>query len=127
KRQTHRNTQWDFAKDEICAHHWIDMSEPGYGVALLNDSKYGHSALGNVLDINLLRSPGYPDPEADRAQHEFVYSLYPHKEDFVKAEVYKSGYELNVPVYQVEEREATGQTNAQSLIELNGDSVMIES
>ncbi|MBW7461671.1 alpha-mannosidase, partial [Paenibacillus sepulcri] len=78
KRQTHRNTMWDYAKDEICAHHWVDLSEADYGVALLNDSKYGYSAAGSILDLNLLRSPSYPDPEADRAVHEFTYSLYPH-------------------------------------------------
>lgn len=129
KRPTHRNTLWDFAKDEICAHHWIDLSEPGYGAALLNDSKYGHRAQGNVLDINLLRSPQYPDPEADQAEHEFVYSLYPHHGDFNKAEVYKRGYELNVPVYQLPESIANSevQPKSQSLIELSGDGVMIES
>ncbi|MDF2838191.1 MAG: alpha-mannosidase, partial [Paenibacillus sp.] len=56
KRPTHRNTMWDYAKDEICAHHWVDLSEPDYGVALLNDCKYGHRAEGGVLDLNLLRS-----------------------------------------------------------------------
>ncbi|MDQ0060239.1 alpha-mannosidase [Paenibacillus harenae] len=98
KRPTHRNTMWDYAKDEICAHHWIDLSEPDYGVALLNDCKYGHRAEGGVLDLNLLRSPSHPDPEADRAEHTFTYSLYPHQGDHVQAEVYKRGYELNVPL-----------------------------
>ncbi|MCA0758160.1 alpha-mannosidase [Paenibacillus sp. N4] len=98
KRPTHRNTMWDYAKDEICAHHWVDLSEPDYGVALLNDCKYGHRAEGGTLDLNLLRSPSYPDPEADRAEHTFTYSLYPHKGDHVQAEVYKRGYELNVPL-----------------------------
>ncbi|MBD2867231.1 alpha-mannosidase [Paenibacillus arenilitoris] len=98
KRPTHRNTMWDYAKDEICAHHWVDLSEPDYGVALLNDCKYGHRVFENVLDLNLLRSPSYPDPEADRAKHAFTYSLYPHIGDHVKAEVYKRGYELNVPL-----------------------------
>ncbi|WJH37506.1 hypothetical protein N6H14_27710 [Paenibacillus sp. CC-CFT747] len=66
QRPTHRNTMWDYARDEICAHHYIDLSEPDYGVALLNDCKYGHRAEGNELDLNLLRSPSFPDPEADR-------------------------------------------------------------
>lgn len=97
-RPTHRNTSWDHARDEICAHQWIDLSEPGYGVALLNDSKYGHRALNNVLDINLLRTPSYPDPDADRATHTFTYSIFPHPDDFVDASVYRAGYELNVPL-----------------------------
>jgi len=101
KRPTHRNTSWEYAKDEICAHHWADLSEPDYGAALLNDCKYGYRAAGNELDLNLLRSPSYPDPTADRAEHEFTYSLFPHPGDHVKAEVYKRGYELNVPLRAV--------------------------
>ncbi|MGP4042261.1 alpha-mannosidase [Gracilibacillus sp. D59] len=128
-RPTHRNTQWDFAKDEICAHHWIDMSEPNYGVALLNDCKYGHRAEGNELDINLLRSPAYPDPNADRAEHEFVYSFYPHKGDLIEGEVCKKGYELNIPVRKVEETEVDTANKgiSDSFIQLNGGTVMIES
>lgn len=98
RRPTHRNTMWDYAKDEICAHHYVDLSEPDYGVALLNDCKYGHRAEGGELDLNLLRSSSHPDPEADRAEHEFTYSLYPHPGDHAAAEVYKRGYELNVPL-----------------------------
>ncbi|REE80958.1 alpha-mannosidase [Paenibacillus taihuensis] len=97
-RQTHRNTMWDYAKDEICAHHYVDLSEPSYGAALLNDCKYGYRAEGSTLDLNLLRSSTHPDPEADKAEHMFTYSLYPHAGDHVAAEVYKQGYELNVPL-----------------------------
>ncbi|MFC4101319.1 alpha-mannosidase [Paenibacillus xanthanilyticus] len=98
RRPTHRNTMWDYAKDEICAHHYADLSEPNYGVALLNDCKYGHRAADGELDLNLLRSPSYPDPEADRAEHRFTYSLYPHSGDHVEAQVFRAGYELNVPL-----------------------------
>lgn len=98
KRPTHRNTSWDYARDEICAHQWIDLSENGYGVSLLNDSKYGFRADDQGLDINLLRSPGYPDPTADRGRHQFVYALYPHEGNAADAHVYKAGYELNVPL-----------------------------
>ena len=100
-RPTHRNTTWDFAKDEICAHQWIDLSEPDYGVALLNDCKYGHRAMDNVLDLNLLRSSSYPDPEADRAEHAFTYSLFPHQGNHVQAEIYRRGNELNIPLRMI--------------------------
>jgi alpha-mannosidase len=56
QRPTHWNTSWDVAKFEVCAHKWVDFSESGYGVALLNDSKYGHSVHGNLLRLSLLRS-----------------------------------------------------------------------
>ncbi|MGO4373608.1 glycoside hydrolase family 38 C-terminal domain-containing protein, partial [Paenibacillus sp. MCAF20] len=129
KRPTHRNTMWDYAKDEICAHHWIDLSEPDYGVALLNDCKYGHRAEGGVLDLNLLRSPSYPDPEADRAEHTFTYSLYPHPGDHIQAEVYKRGYELNVPLQVVavpegSAAEALAETFA--FLSLDHPNVMVE-
>lgn len=100
-RPTHRNTMWDFAKDEICAHQWVDLSEPDYGVALLNDCKYGHRAIHNVIDLHLLRSTSYPDPAADRAEHKFTYSLYPHQGNHVQAEIYRRGNELNIPLRPV--------------------------
>jgi alpha-mannosidase len=130
KRPTHRNTMWDYAKDEICAHHWVDLSEPDYGVALLNDCKYGYRAEGNVLDLNLLRSPTYPDPEADRAEHTFTYSLYPHKGDHVQAEVYKRGYELNVSLRQTAANPSGDRVeilpDAYSFLHLDHSNVMIE-
>jgi alpha-mannosidase len=101
KRPTHRNTSWDMARYEICAHKWVDLSQGDYGVALLNDSKYGHKILENVLDLNLLRSPGYPDPQADRAYHEFTYALYPHIGNHITGNVIQAGYELNVPLRMV--------------------------
>src|SRR5215216_2207634 len=78
RRPTHRNTSWDEVRFEVGAHRFADLSEPGYGVALLNDGKYGHSARDNVLGISLLRSPLYPDPLADEGEHRFTYSLFAH-------------------------------------------------
>ncbi|HEY3283570.1 MAG TPA: glycoside hydrolase family 38 C-terminal domain-containing protein [Armatimonadota bacterium] len=102
RRPTHRNTSWDFAKFEVCAHKWVDLSDRGYGVALLNDCKYGHKLRGSTLDLDLLRSPGYPDPQADRAEHDFTYSLFPHAGDHVAGGVIQAGYELNAPLRVVE-------------------------
>jgi alpha-mannosidase len=81
-RPNHRNTPWDQARFEIPVHRWADLSEPGYGVSLLNNGKYGYSAHGNVLGISLLRGPIYPDPYADEGEHEFVYAVYPHDGDW---------------------------------------------
>jgi alpha-mannosidase len=98
KRPTHRNTSWDMAKFEICAHKWIDLSERSRGVALLNDCKYGHKALGNMLDLDLLRSTTNPGKTADKAVHHFTYALYPHEGDHAQGEVVRRGYELNIPL-----------------------------
>ena len=97
ERPTHQNTSWDLAKFEVCAHKWADLSEPGYGVALLNDCKYGHDILGNVMRLTLLRAPTRPDPTADRGHHEFTYALMPHQGDFRQAGVIQAAYDLNVP------------------------------
>jgi len=97
KRPVHRNTSWDMAKFEICAHKWVDLSQRDYGVALLNDCKYGYKVHKNVIDLNLLRSSKYPDEQADQGVHEFTYALYPHPGDHVEGEVDKAGYELNIP------------------------------
>ena len=78
RRPTHFDTSWDFARFEVSAHRWADLSEPGYGVALLNDSKYGYACHGNILRLSLLRAPKSPDAFADMGQHRFRYALFPH-------------------------------------------------
>ncbi|MCC6944992.1 MAG: alpha-mannosidase, partial [Thermomicrobiales bacterium] len=98
RRPTHRNTSWDAAKFEVAGHRFADMSEPGYGVALLNDAKYGYEANGNVLSLTLLRSPLFPDPMADEGHHHFTYSLYPHIGDWTEAGVSEEAFRLNSPV-----------------------------
>ncbi len=101
KRPTHPNTSWDMAKFEIPAQKWVDLSDTGYGVALLNDCKYGHKVFNNVLDLNLLRSPIEPDPTADQGKHEFTYSCFPHQGNFFDGKVVRAGYELNIPLTAV--------------------------
>jgi alpha-mannosidase len=101
KRPTHRNTSWDEARFEVCAHRFADLSEPGYGVALLNDGKYGHSARDNVLGISLLKSPLYPDPLSDEGEHRFAYTLFPHTGDWTEAGVAREAFSLNSPLIAV--------------------------
>jgi alpha-mannosidase len=88
RRATHANTEWDFAKFEVCAHGYADISGADGGVALLDDGKYGRSVQGNVLGLTLLRSPMYPDPDADQGRHEFTYVLYPHEGDLAHSDVH---------------------------------------
>ena len=104
-RPTHQNTSWDFAKDEVPAHKWADLSQRDYGVALLNDSKYGYKVKGSTLDLDLLRSCRYPktaeQPEhayTDQEQFHFTYSLFPHLGDHATGRVARAAYELNCPV-----------------------------
>lgn len=97
ERNTHGNTSWDAAKFEVCAQKWADISEDGYGVSLLNDCKYGYSAEGSNLKISLLKAATYPNPEADREEHNFTYSLYPHADDFRRGGTVEQAYMLNIP------------------------------
>ena len=99
RRATHRNTSWDQARFEVAAHRFVDLSEHGYGVALLNDGKYGHHALGNELGISLLRSPVYPDPLADEGRQSFTYALYPHAGDWLSGGVLAEAEDLNQPLF----------------------------
>ena len=96
QRPTHRNTSWDWARFETCAQKWVDLSEGDYGVALLNDCKYGHDVQGDTIRLSLLRSPTAPDPEADQGQHHFKYSLLMHA-SVTPLEIAGPAYALNNP------------------------------
>lgn len=116
ERPTHMNTSWDMARFESVAHKWVDLSQPNYGVALLNDCKYGHRVQGNTISLNLLRSPTRPDPTADRHVHQFRYALYPHPGDLVSAEVVNRAWEFNVPARVYKARASAGDLPAKSTI-----------
>ena len=97
KRNTHKNTSWDRAKFEVVGHKYADLSNNDYGVALMNDCKYGYSIFDNTIDLNLLRSPNNPDADADIGYHEFVYSFYPHNKDLIRSDVIEESTLLNHP------------------------------
>lgn len=116
-RPAHRNTSWDEARFETVAHRWVDLSEQGYGVALLNDGKYGHDIHDATIRLSLLRSPTYPDPEADQGAHDITYSLLPHLGEGARPEIITHAYALNRPpvVYAPEtDGQATGEGQAQA-------------
>jgi len=98
QRPTGRNTPWERARLEVSSIRWADLSDGGYGVSLLNESKYGCDSKDNVLRLTLLRSPLWPDPMADRGKHHFSYALYPHKGNWEEADTVQRGYEFNSPL-----------------------------
>ena len=98
ERPTHRNTSWQQAGFEVAGHRFADLSEAGYGVALLNDGRYGHHALGSELGLSLLRSPVWPDPLADEGEQELVYALLPHAGTWFEGGVLAEAEDLNRPL-----------------------------
>ena len=112
KRPTHSNTEWDFARFEVPGHKWVDLSESGYGVALLNDCKYGYDVQENVIGLSLIKSAIRPDETADRKVHHFTYSLYPHMGTLEESDVQKKAVFLNMPVLTKAVKGSAGAVNA---------------
>ena len=143
RRPTHRNTSWDLARDEAAGHKWVDLSQRDYGVALLNDCKYGHKIKGHVIDLDLIRSVPYPGPQlvrdeevpagephhgyTDQEDHEFRYALLPHAGDPMAAGVILAAYEFNVPVRTVAVQPHAGNFPlAASLLQVAAGNVIVE-
>lgn len=95
-RPTHKNTSWDAAMFEVPAQKWADLSEGDFGVALLNDCKYGYDVCGDTLRLSLIKSATMPDITADQGHHSFTYALLPHVGD-TRTEVRAEAYDLNFP------------------------------
>ena len=93
-RPTHRNTAWEDAQHEVAGHRWLDLSQPGLGLALLDDGRFGRSCRDGVLALSLLRSPTFPDPSSDLAEHVFRYALLPHQGDWRAAGVPREADEV---------------------------------
>ncbi|KAM9375861.1 alpha-mannosidase 2C1 [Pholidichthys leucotaenia] len=98
QRPTHRNTSWDWVRFEVWGHKWADLSEHNFGVALLNDCKYGYSVHKNTMTLSLLRAPKAPDANADMGTHSFTYAVMPHTGSFQDASVIQCAYNLNFPL-----------------------------
>lgn len=127
KRPTHANTSWDQAKFEMCTHKWVDVSEEGYGVSLLNDCKYGCSVGNGEIGISLLKSATYPNPAADKEHHSFTYSLYPHSGTWKQADTVRQAYELNNPAVAVRKQKPGGTLPGEyALIASSDSNVVIE-
>jgi alpha-mannosidase len=106
ERAAHDNTSWERAQFEVPGHGWMDLSQPGLGVAVLDDGKFGRSARHGTLGLSLLKAPNFPDPTADRGRHRFTYSLMVHGGDWRAAGVDAQAEQLNHPLVGIELRGA---------------------
>jgi alpha-mannosidase len=105
-RPTTRNNSWEKAQFEVPAMRWADLSGTAgsngvHGLSILNTSKYGYDAAGDTIRITLLRSPKWPDAEADMGHHHFHYALYPHAGTWREALTVRHGWEYNYPLTAV--------------------------
>ncbi|MFD3835721.1 alpha-mannosidase [Streptomyces sp. NPDC058642] len=127
QRPTHTNTSWEAARFEVSGHRWVHVAEPGYGVAVINDSTYGHDVSRTVredggtttkVSLSLVRAPRVPDPEADQGKHRFTYSLLPGAsiEDAVA-----EGYALNLPL-----RVADSAGEPEPVVSVDGEGITVE-
>lgn len=127
ERPTHWNTSWDYARFEVCAHKWVDISEDGYGVSLMNDCKYGYDVRDSNMRITLIKSGNEPFDQADREEHVFTYSLYPHAGDWKDGNTQHMAYSLNTPFYTKYEEKHDGKLPARlSFMDIDAENVMVE-
>ena len=109
ERPTTRNNSVEDAKFEVPAQRWADLGDGQHGFSLINDSKYGYDIKGNDLRLSLLRSPIWPDPNADRGPQHFQYSLYPHAGGWRAANTVLHGFAFNIPLHAMQVAAHTGE------------------
>lgn len=127
-RPTHVNTSWEAAKFEICAHRWIHVAEPGYGVAVSNAASYGHDVTRAIREhdagttttvrVSLLRAPKFPDPGADRGPHELTVTVRPGA---TIADAVEEGYRTNLAP-----RVVRGAHGVEPLISVSNPALVVE-
>ncbi|MEV5430485.1 glycoside hydrolase family 38 C-terminal domain-containing protein [Streptomyces sp. NPDC052701] len=127
QRPTHTNTSWEAARFEVSGHRWVHVGEPGYGVAVVNDSTYGHDVTRTVredggttttIGLSLVRAPRVPDPEADQGRHRFTYALLPGA---TVGDAVAEGYALNLPL-----RVADAAGAPEPVVSVTGEGVTVE-
>ncbi|MET9433268.1 glycoside hydrolase family 38 C-terminal domain-containing protein [Streptomyces sp. NPDC006551] len=126
-RPTHTNTSWEAAKFEACNHRFVHLEEPGWGVALVTASTYGHDVTRTVrpedrgttttVRISLLRAPRFPDPHTDQGVHRFRHALVPGA---AIGDAVREGYRVNLP-----ERRVPGDADVVPLVALDDDAVVV--
>ncbi|MGB9028908.1 MAG: glycoside hydrolase family 38 C-terminal domain-containing protein [Acidobacteriaceae bacterium] len=108
QRPATRNNSWEKAQFEVGAQRWADLGNAHHGFSLINESKYGYDGVGNLLRLTLLRSPVWPDPNADRGEHHFSFALYPHAGDWKQAMTVRHGFNFNYHLHAMQVEAHTG-------------------
>jgi alpha-mannosidase len=127
-RPTHVNTSWEAAKFEACNHKFVHFEEPGYGIALVTPSTYGHDVTRDVrtgtdqgttttVRASLLRAPKFPDPHADQGVHRFRHALVPGAGI---GDAVREGYHANLP-----ERRVAGSRAVAPLVRIDREGTVL--
>ena len=125
-RPTTRNNSWEKAQFEVPAQQWADLGNDQHGLSVINESKFGYDAVGNLLRLTLLRSPKWPDPDADMGHHHFHYALYPHTGTWKDAMTVRHGFEYNYPLTAVVSTAHPGSLPAEhSFASVTADNVVL--
>ncbi len=127
ERSTTNNTSWDVAKFEVCAHKYVDLSDTGYGVAIMNDCKYGYSVKGTNVGLTMLKCGTDPDVTADKGKHVFTYSLFTHSGSVRDSKTFKASTLLNNPPIVVSVKNK-GERMCENVpfIAVDNDNVLVE-
>lgn len=123
QRTTHFSSSWDYAKFEVIAHKWVDLSETGYGVSLLNDCKYGHSIKDSLMSISLIKCSTWPDPHADQGEHNFKYAILPHSGTWQEAGIQKVAENFNNKLHMFNGNSVVGN---KSLFKISSENISID-
>ncbi|HZZ38620.1 MAG TPA: glycoside hydrolase family 38 C-terminal domain-containing protein [Acidobacteriaceae bacterium] len=126
QRPTTRNNSWEKAQFEAGAQRWADLGNDQHGFSLINESKYGYDSVGNLLRLSLLRSPTWPDPNADRGHHHFRIALYPHAGDWKQAMTVRHGFDFNYHLQAMQVESHTGSLPAEhSFVSVQPDDLVL--
>ena len=126
KRNTTENNTWDVAQFEVVGHKWADLSETGFGISILNDSKYGYRIKDGEMELTLIKSGIEPNPVSDREKHYFVYSLFSHEGDYTQ-DVIKEAYDLNYKIHTIKvEANSQGKKVRNSFVTTDKENIIIE-
>jgi alpha-mannosidase len=130
------NTSWDIARFETCAHKWADISDNGYGMALMNDCKYGYSVVdGSTIQLSLLKSANTADeilvgaaaaPVNDIGTHTFTYSVVPHRGSYSDGGIVKKAYALNNPMIAARTGGSGNLPQSFSFVKADKDNIIID-
>lgn len=112
------------AKFEVCCHKFADLSENGYGVSILNDSKYGFATCGNLMRLSLLRAPKAPDAHADMGRHHIRWAILPHQGELGSTTVH-TAFNFNNPLKLVQSPEPLEASAFSNPIKLTGSPSLI--